>query len=432
MTETIASPVLHRANRKATVRLVPVLALLLFVNYLDRVNIGFAAPTMNKDLGMSTATYGIGVALFFTGYIVLEIPSNYVMFRVGARRWLARIGVTWGVVAALHALVVGPGTFAAARILLGIAEAGLLPGILLYIALWFAGAQRVAVLGLYYVAVPLSTAIGGPVSNWLIGVGSTFGVDGWRVMFAVEGVAAVALGVAVLFALPDRPELARWLTTEEATALRTAVADHAEGAQERHSFTRALRSGTTLRLAAVFFLLTFPMFAISFFLPLMTAAVTRSGGSGAVDLVTLVPFTLGALASYGWSRFVRRRGLRPWHYAAPAALAAIAVLLCAFAGSSFPLLFTGVALAAIGIYGGIPVFWSIATGRLSGAAAAAGLALINTVGSLGGFVAGYFTGWFHDLTGGYQAPFLVMACALLASALLAITTLTTRRTSHAA
>lgn len=421
--------VLTRANRKATRRLLPILSLLLFINYLDRVNVGFAAPTMNSDIGLTATAYGIGVAVFFIGYVLLEIPSNYMLYRVGARKWLARIAISWGLVAALHALVAGPGTFALARILLGIAEAGLLPGILFYISLWFSGPQRIAVLGIYYVAVPLSTAIGGPVSNWLIHHGTnTFGVDGWRFMFAVEGLAAVVLGVVVFFALPSRPRDARWLTKEEVQALEEAADSASAHVKGAHSFRSSLTSGTTMRLAVLFLLLVFPMFAISFFLPLITAAI-EDAGTQAITLVTFIPFTIGAIAAYTWSRFTQRRGLQLWHYALPATLAAVAVLICAYSGQSFPLLTLGISLAATGIYAAIPIFWSIASGSLSGPAAAGGLAVINTVGSLGGFAAGYFTGWLRDWTGSYQAPFTVMALCLALSATLAMTTLRGRTLS---
>ncbi len=413
---------LESAYRKAKRRLLPILIALLFVNYLDRVNVGFAAPHMNHDLGMTATAYGLGVALFFVGYVILEIPSNYMLYRVGARKWLARIAITWGLAAAAHALIASPGSFAAMRILLGIAEAGLLPGILFYISLWFSGPQRVAVLGTYYVAVPLATALGGPISNWLIQHGtSTIGIEGWRFMFAVEGLAAVVLGAVVFKALPSTPREAKWLTPDERQALEQTSNRTGRHAEESHSFLAALRSPVTIRLASIFLLLIFPMFAISFFLPLVTAAIPGSSAS-AVNLVTFVPFTLGAIASWTWSRRSRRSGLRAWQFSAPAVLAGLAVLTCSYAGHSFPLLIAGISFAAIGIFSAIPIFWSIASNSLSGPAAAAGLALINTVGSLGGFAAGYVTGWLRDLSGSYQAPFTVMAVCLVLSGLLALTT----------
>ncbi|NIY64120.1 MFS transporter [Streptomyces malaysiensis] len=419
-TDHVPSDVLASANRKATRRLLPLLMALLFVNYLDRVNVGFAAPFMNADIGMTATAYGLGVALFFTGYVLLEVPSNYMLYRVGARKWLARIAFTWGLAAAAHALVTGFGSFAVMRVLLGIAEAGLLPGILFYISLWFSGPQRIAVLGAYYVAVPLATALGGPSSNWLIHHGTnTFGLEGWRFMFAVEGLAAVVLGIVVFVALPSTPAEAKWLTSAERQALEEAGRRDARQSAENRSFLAALRSPVTIRLAGVFLLLTFPMFAISFFLPLVTAALPGSNAH-AVDLVTFVPFTLGAIASWEWSRRSRTHGLRAWRFSTPAVLAGLAVLVCSYAGDSFPLLMLGISIAAIGIYAAIPIFWSVVSDSLSGPAAAAGLALINTVGSLGGFAAGYFTGWLRDLSGGYQAPFTVTALCLVLSGLLAL------------
>ncbi|MEV5778725.1 MFS transporter [Streptomyces antimycoticus] len=420
ITDHVPSDVLASANGKATRRLLPLLMALLFVNYLDRVNVGFAAPLMNADIGMTATAYGLGVALFFTGYVLLEVPSNYMLYRVGARKWLARIAFTWGLAAAAHALVTGFGSFAAMRVLLGIAEAGLLPGILFYISLWFSGPQRIAVLGAYYVAVPLATALGGPTSNWLIHQGTnTFGLEGWRFMFAVEGLAAVMLGIVVFVALPSTPAEAKWLTPAERQALEEAGRRDARQSAENHSFLAALRSPVTIRLAGIFLLLTFPMFAISFFLPLVTAAIPGSNAH-AVDLVTFVPFTLGAIASWVWSRYSRMHGLRAWQFSTPAVLAGLAVLVCSYAGDSFPLLMLGISIAATGIYAAIPIFWSIVSDSLSGSAAAAGLALINTIGSLGGFAAGYFTGWLRDLSGGYQVPFTVMALCLVLSGLFAL------------
>jgi len=429
MSGTPRPTVLARANSKAMKRLLPILALLLFINYLDRVNVGFAAPTMNDAIGLTATTYGIGVAVFFIGYVLLEIPSNYIMFRVGARKWLSRIAISWGIVAAAHALVIDFPTFVIARVLLGIAEAGLLPGILLYISLWFSGPQRILVLGIYYVALPLSTALGGPFSNWLIEIGGAwFGFEGWRFMFAIEGLAAVALGIVVFFVLPSLPREARWLSLEEKAAME-AASEAASAGQHSHTFLAALRSAVTLRLAGIFFLMTFPMFAISFFLPLVTSAIADAG-SGAVSLVTFIPFTLGAIGSFVWSRYAQRRGLRPWHYGVPIIIAGAAVLVCALSGEgSFLVLLGGVAVAAVGIYSAAPIFWSFATGSLSGPGSASGLALINTVGSLGGFVAGYFTGWMRDTTGDYSLPLAIMAGSLMLSGVIALTTLGRHRLS---
>jgi ACS family tartrate transporter-like MFS transporter len=246
-------------------------------------------------------------------------------------------------------------------------------------------------------------------------------------MFAVEGFAAVLLGFAVLFFLTDHPDRARWLSADEREALVSAHLSE-RPAHHAHSFLSALRSATTIRLAIVFLLLTFPMFAITFFVPLVTAALVGAENGSAVDVVTFIPFALGAIASVAWSYLARRQGLRNRYLAAPTVLAGAGVALCAVAGASFPLLVVGVAFSAVGIYAAVPVFWSIASASLAGAAAASGLALVNTAGSLGGFAAGYVTGWLPDLTGGYTVPFCVMAISLVASGVLAGTTLRQRST----
>nr|WP_296771561.1 MFS transporter [Rhodococcus sp. (in: high G+C Gram-positive bacteria)] len=419
------SLVLQGATKKATRRLVPLLALLLFVNYLDRVNIGFAASRMNADLGMSATAYGLGVALFFVGYIILEIPSNYFMLRLGARLWLARILITWGMMASLHAAVVGPTSFAAVRIFLGIAEAGFLPGVLLYLTLWFPVRVRAAVMGIYYIAVPLASALGGPLSEWLMVAGDgVFGLASWRFMFLVEGFAAVVLGVIVIFVLPSRPTDATWLTADERRALTDAVAaDNTIMPERSHSFTGAFRDSNVITLAITFVLLVFPMFALSFFLPLVVAGMEETTGSLTHvqrALVIFVPYSLGAIASWLWSARNRNRDPQAWHYAAPAAVAGAGIIICAFSTESVPVLMAGVSVAAIGIYAAIPIFWGL-TGRfVVGAAAASGLAIINSVGSLGGFAAGYLTGWLRDLTGNYETGFVIMGACLIASSALAL------------
>lgn len=416
---------LQTATKKATRRLVPLLAILLFVNYLDRVNVGFAAPRMNEDLDMTALGYGLGVALFFVGYIILEIPSNYFMYKLGARLWLARILISWGIIAALHLAIVGPTTFAGARVLLGIAEAGFLPGILLYFTLWFPVRVRAAVMGLYYIAVPLSTALGGPLSEWLMVVGDgMFGLSGWRFMFLVEGALAIILGIVVLFILPARPRDARWLNLSERTAIEDAVAaDDNVLTHRSHSFVSAFRDRRVLVLSAMFILLVFPMFAITFFLPLIVTGmqqVTGTLNSVQMALVPFVPFSLGALASWRWSARNRNREQRAWHFAVPITLAGLAVIVCAFASGSIWVLMAAVSLASIGIYAAIPIFWGL-TGRfVVGAAAAAGLALINSIGSVGGFVAGYLTGWLRDLTGAYTLAFVIMGCCLILSGAIAV------------
>ncbi len=416
---------LERATKKATRRLVPLLALLLFVNYIDRVNVGFAARSMNADLGISTAAYGTGVALFFVGYIILEVPSNYLMYRVGARIWITRIMVSWGIVAALHSAVQSETSFALARIALGIAEAGFIPGILLYLTLWFPVRTRTKVLGTYLVAVPLSTALGGPISAFLMTHGNGFlGLPGWRFMYAVEGLAAVLLGIVVVLALPNRPRDAKWLEADEQQALEDGLsADNSAHSDRAHSFGEALRDRRTIVLAVMFFLVIFPMFSISFFLPLVIQGMQKTTGylsDTQVSLITFVPFSLGALASWWATKSSQRHNERVWHFAIPAALAGMGVIVCAFSASSIWLLLVAISVAAIGIYAAIPVFWSLSGTFLIGAAAASGLALINSVGSLGGFTAGYLTGWLRDATGNYQLPFIIMGISLFVAAVIAI------------
>lgn len=416
---------LDSAVSKATRRLVPFLAILLFVNYVDRVNVGFAAPHMNPDIGLSTYAYGVGVALFFVGYILVEIPSNYWMHRLGARIWFARIMITWGIAAALHAAIVGPTSFAVMRVLLGIAEAGFIPGVLLYFTLWFPLKVRATVIGAYYVALPLSIALGGPLSEWLMVIGDGFmGMAGWRFMFLAEGLVAAVLGIIVLLILPSKPRDAKWLSSGEAKALEDALeADDATVKDRTHSFKGAFKDRRLLTLTGVFFCMTFPMYAITFFLPLIIAGMREyTGELTAVQtaLVPFVPYSLAAIACWLWTARLKNRQPGPWHYSAPIAMAGVAVIVSSFATTNVWLLMVSVSVAAVGIYAAAPVFWTLSGRFVSGAAAASGLALINSVGAFGGFVAGYLTGWLRELTGTYIVALMLMGVSLFVSSLLTV------------
>ena len=412
--------------RRAARRLLPLLVLLYLVNYLDRVNVGFAALTMNADLGLSSAAYGLGAGLFFIGYFVFEVPSNVVLHKVGARIWIARIMVTWGLVASATAFVQGELSFYVVRVLLGIAEAGFFPGVLLYLTYWFPRPERARIVALTFLAVPLSSVIGSPLSSVLIQHGEgLLGFDaGWRSMFFVEGIPAVLLGIAVLFLLPDRPSRARWLTPAEAAALEQHLA--AEDAEEvgREVPTReALTDPRVLALGVVYFGIVFGLYVLAFFLPQVVEGFQEQFGTTfsllEVGLVTAVPYAFAAVAMVLWARHSDRTGERAGHVAVAAFVGAVAIAAALYMSSPL-LVMVCITVCAIGVYAAIPVFWQLPTRLLSGVGAAAGIALVNSFGNLSGFLGPYLTGWLQDLTGSFRTGLWVVAALMVVAGVIAL------------
>lgn len=414
------------AVRTATKRLIPLLALAYLLNYIDRVNVGFASLTMNADLGLSAAAYGLGAGLFFVGYFFFEVPSNVILHRVGARIWIARIMVTWGVVASSTAFIQGEIGFYVVRVLLGIAEAGFFPGIILYLTYWFPRVERARIVALFFLAVPLSSVVGGPLSTWLISVGDgALGFDaGWRFMFFVEGIPAVLLGVAVLWLLPDRPTRARWLPTDQAVALeeRIAAEDAAAAGQDR-GVAAALRDGRVVALSVVYFGIVFGLYVLAFFLPQIVAGFEQQFGADyslvEVGLITAVPYAIASVTMVLWARRSDRSGERPLHVAVPAVVGAVAIAGALYMDSPL-LVMACVTVCAIGVFAAIPLFWSLPNAFLTGAGAAAGIGLINSFGNLSGFVGPFVAGWLKDLTGDSRAGMWVVAVMMLMSAAIAI------------
>ena len=410
------SPTAQAVFHKAAWRLLPFIVLLYFPSFLDRINIGFAALTMNADLGLSAAAYGTGAGIFFLGYFIFEVPSNLALERVGARRWIFRIMVTWGVLSVAMALVRGPIDFWIVRFLLGMAEAGFFPGIILYLTYWFPEPMRARIMSRFLIALPLSSAIGGPVSAWLLGT-QFLGLRGWQSMFILEGLPAVLLGVAVLWLLPDRPRAARWLTDSEAKLIEDALA--AERTSPVHAtFKGALGSGAVWHLAVLYFGIVVALYGFSFWAP---QAVKAFGGlsNQQVGWLTAIPYLAVVPAMLSWARRSDRRDERRWHIAAPAFVAALAFALVSFVASpGFRLLLFSI--AAVGIYATLPVFWTVPTKLLRGSAAAGGIALINAIGNLGGYFGPLGIGLLKDRYG-YGASFLTLTASLVLAACLAVT-----------
>lgn len=405
----------------------PLLILLYFVNYLDRVNIGFAGPNgMNKELGLSATAFGLASGVFFLGYLILEVPSNLALHRFGARRWIARILLTWGAVAIAMAFVPNATVLVILRFLLGVAEAGFFPGIVLYLTYWFPAAQRAKAVALFMVAIPVSTAIGSTLSSLLISTGhGIMGLAGWRFMFLVEGVPALLLAFATWFLLTDGPGQARWLTEEERRWLTGELETERRATLDRHpwSLREALTRPRVFGLAFVYFAVVYGLYALGFFLPTIVAEFGRQFGTKLsvpqAGLVTAVPYVVGALVMVPWARHGDRTGERKWHVALPMLAGGAAIPVALYLGNPYAAM-TAVAVCAVGFCAALPTFWALPSGFLAGSAAAGGIALINALGNLSGFVAPYVTGWLRDLTGSQRSGLWVVGACLIAGALVTL------------
>ncbi|GAA3371714.1 MFS transporter [Streptomyces antimycoticus] len=412
-----------RIVRKVALRLIPFLAVAYLLNYLDRTNIAFANLTMSKDLGLSETAYGLASGLFFVGYVFFEVPSNLALHRFGARRWIARIMVTWGLVAIGIAFVNSPTTLYIGRILLGVAEAGFFPGVMLYLTWWFPRTVRVRLIGLFMIALPVSSALGAPLSGAIIEyLHGFFGLAGWRVMFLIEGVPTVALGIAAWFYLTDYPRQAQWLAPGEREWLHaTMAAEQRDTAESGHTSVRqSLWDARVWVLGFVYFGLGYGLFALSFFLPTIVAGFAESFhtefSTFQSALIVAIPFAIGAIALVIWSRHSDRTGERIWHVALPTLLAAITVPVAMYMRSPAGAMAI-ISLTAIGIYAAFPVFWYLPSTFLTGPAAASGIAVVNTMGAAAGFAAPYLTGWLLDLTGTSKAGLWVVGVVMFASAI---------------
>lgn len=416
----------RRVVAKTARRLIPLMALLYFINYVDRVNVGFAALTMNADLGLTATVFGLGAGLFFLGYFVFEVPSNLALHRFGARLWITRIVVSWGLVAAAMGFVQGPTSFFVVRVILGIAEAGFFPGMILYLTYWFPRRDRARMTSLFYAALPLSTVLGAPLSTLLIRYGDgVFGLAGWRFMYIVEGLAAVALGFLAYKFLTDRPEKARWLSEEERAWLTRTIAAEDDAAASGHKVgaLRALMHPRVLLLSLIYFGIVFGLYVVGFFLPqivqgFQTAAGTKFG-LVEVGLITAVPYAVATVAMLLWSRHSDRTGERIWHVALPAFVGATAVAVSLHLGSPLTTMIA-ITVTAVGIFCAVPVLWQLPSTFLVGTAAAAGIGFINSIGNLSGFAGPYLVGWLKDTTGSFQAGMLVVAGFMALSGVLVL------------
>lgn len=411
--------------RKVMFRVLPLAMLGFFLSYLDRVNIGYAQSAMSADLGFSNVTYGLGAGLFFVGYFLFEIPSNLILARVGARRWIARIMITWGVVSALMFFVETEWAFYALRFLLGVAEAGFIPGILYYMAQWFPPSRRGRAWGIFYVALASSGLIGGPLSGFVLdGMDGFGGHRGWQWLFVVEAVPTVLLGVAVLFLLQEDHRTVTWLSTTERDRLGALLSAEATG--DPHTPLREVfRSGLIWLLTAIYFAYNFALYGISFWLPNLVRDLGVSD-TVTVGWISALPSLAAIVVMVVFGRLSDRAGERRRFIAASFVLSALGFALCIIGGATNPVLgVIGLCLANAGALSIPAIFWSFQTSMLAGSALAGGIALINSTGNLAGFAAPYLIGFVKDAAGSATIALYVTGGIMLVGAVL---TLTVQRT----
>ena len=390
-------------------RLLPLMILCFFIAFLDRVNVGFAALQMNENLGFGARIYGFGAGIFFIGYFLFEVPSNLILHRIGARIWIARIMITWGLIAAGMALVQGTTSFYVMRFLLGVAEAGFFPGMILYISLWFPARERARATAIFILGLPISVLVGAPLSVALLSLDGLAGFQGWQWLFVIEGIPAVLIGFVVLAYLTDRPSEAKWLAPGERAWLVARLADEAAATARVRTLTagQALRDKEVLTLAFAFLCNVVPIYGITMWLPLIAKAAGNLTNVQ-TGLVTTVPYICAAVAMVINARHSDRTGERKLHILIAALIGACGFVLAATAASPY-LGLLGICIGAAGIWCANTVFWTLPASLLTGAAAAAGIGLINAVGNLGGFIGPYMTGWIRESFGGFGPAMLCLA-----------------------
>ena len=407
-------------------RLVPLLFAGYVVAYLNRVNIGFAKLEMMGDLGFSDTMYGLGAGIFFVGYFLFEVPSNLLLHRVGARVWIARIMITWGVISGATMFVTSPTLFYLSRFSLGLAEAGFFPGIIYYLSCWFPSARRARIMAFFISAIALSGVAGGPFSGWIMHhFGGVHGLKGWQWLFLLESVPSVLVGLCVLAWLPSSIDESRWLSEGEKEALKGAVRADSRG-HAALSPGQVFANGPVWILALVYFLLMAGLYGIGFWMPqiLRNAGIVRILDVG---WLAAIPYSLAAVAMILVGRSSDRSGERRWHFALSLLTAAAGFLLIGVAGSGAFAAVVGLVLATCGVLSAMPIFWTLPTGFLGGAAGATAVALINSVGNLSGFLGPYAVGALNDATK-RQAPGLFMVAAALALGAVSCMVLVRRRT----
>ncbi len=415
--DTVDQALEKSAMRKIYIRLLPFLVFAYILTYIDRINVSFAGLTMRGDLGLSATAFGFGAGLFFWGYSLFEVPSNIAMEKVGARLWIARIMITWGILAGLTAAVIGPDTFALVRFLLGAAEAGFFPGIILYFTYWFPGRHHARIMSAFVVGLPLAVAIGAPVSTALLELDGWLGLHGWQIMYIAEAIPTVLLGMVTFFVLTDRPEQAKFLTPEEKTWLTTTLASERRAKESVKTFSawQCMFDRRVLLLSLNYFGIVTASLGMLIFIPQIIKSLGNFSNM-TVGWLTMIPYICGGIAMIGWGQLSDRLQERRWHLFAACALSTVGLVLAGLTMGTWWAL-VGMSIAAMGFYGSKGPFWSMPPMFLTGTAAAVGIAWINSLGNLGGFFGPWYVGVMKDVTGSYAGGLYGLAALSLVSSI---------------
>jgi ACS family tartrate transporter-like MFS transporter len=403
--------------RKVYLRLLPFAVLSYVLAYIDRINVSFAGLTMRGDLGMSAGTFGFAVGMFYWGYFIFEVPSNVILEKIGARIWIARIMITWGILAGLTAVVTDSTSFAIVRFLLGVAEAGFFPGIILYFTYWFPSHHHARIVSGFLVGLPVAVAIGAPISTGLLGLDGLFGLRGWQVMYIAEAIPTVLIGVITFFVLTDRPEQAKFLTAEERNWLVTKIAAERRATEAVRKFTlwEALYNPKVLLLALNYVGIVTASLGMLIFIPQMIKSMGNYSNM-TVGWLTMIPYICGAIAMVVWGRISDRMNERRWNLFVGCVFSTVGLVIAGMTMGSWWAL-VGMSIAAMGFYGSKGPFFAMPPMFLSGAGLAAGIAWINSIGNLGGFFGPWYVGVVKDMTGSYAGGLYGLALLGLIAAI---------------
>lgn len=420
--ETMAAIETRRiAYSKVFWRIVPFLMLCYVVAYLDRVNVGFAKLDMSADLGFSETVYGLGAGIFFIGYFLFEVPSNVILHKVGARMWIARIMITWGLISAGFMFVESAPMFYLLRFLLGVAEAGFYPGIILFLTYWYPSHRRAKIIAVFMSAIPISGIFGNPLSGWIMdSFDGDSGLAGWQWMFLIEAVPAVLLGIAVFFFLDNGIRDAKWLSEAEKRVLEEEIEREERHKEKAHSVAGVFRDGRIWLMCLIYFCFVMGQYGLTFWMPTLVKATGVTGNLN-IGLISAIPFLCAVVAMNLFGRSADWHRERRWHLVVPALLGSVGFIVAA-TSSDPTIAIAFLSLAAAGAITCAPLFWSLPTAFLAGTGAAAGIALINSVGNLAGFVSPYLVGYLKDLTGTTHVAMYALAAILVAGAILVLTT----------
>jgi len=416
-----ASTELDAVYTKIAARILPFLILLFVVAWLDRVNVGFAKLQMLSDLGFSEAVYGFGAGIFFLGYLLFEIPSNLLLERIGARKTIARITLLWGVTSMAMALVTTATMFYVLRFLLGAFEAGLYPGVILYLTYWFPARYRGRMMGVFMIAIPISGILGGPISGWIMAAtGGGSGLANWQWLFLLEGIPSIVIGLLTLVVVDDRPARAHWLTDGEKRAvLADLELERVQAGPRRHAFVESLRSSRVWLLTAGYFCLVSANPTLAFWSPTIINGLGVTSNA-TIGLLSAIPYVVAMIATVLVGRHSDRRLERRWHCALSCLAAAVGLVLIGVFANVPPLAFAALVLGQAGVLAAFAPFWQMPTMLLAGTAAAGGIALINSIGNLSGWLGPFVVGWLKDLTGRTSTGLYVVAAVEVLAAVLIV------------